>query len=219
LGRLCRGNEEAMVRLYLSSFRMGDRFGELVQALPPGAPVAVISNAVDFIPMDARLAYARTAFDPAAHFRAHGLAAREVDLRAYFGRPDRLQAELEDVRLVWANGGNAFLLMKAMQQSGLDDLLRERVSSGELIYGGWSAGAVVAGATLRGLHLMDDPEVSVEGYAPEPVWDGLGLIDLTIVPHFESDHPESKAASEVVAWLIKEGEAFRALRDGEAIVV
>lgn len=207
------------MRLYLSSFRMGDRFSELVQALPAGAPVAVISNAVDFIPMEDRQAYARNVFDPLDHFRSHGLVARDLDLRAYFDQPDSLPWDLRDVRLVWANGGNAFLLRRAMKQSGLDEILHKRVNAGEIIYGGWSAGAVVAGKTLCGLHLMDDPEVILEGYAPEPVWDGLGLIDLTIVPHFESDHPETAAASEAVAWLAKEGKPFRALRDGEVIVI
>lgn len=206
------------MRLYLSSFRMGDDFGRLVGALPAGAPVAVVSNAVDFIAPEDRLAYARNVFDPVEHFKAHGLAARDLDLRGYFGRPDALKPALADVRLVWANGGNAFLLRRAMRQSGLDDLLRARVAAGTLIYGGWSAGAVVAGPSLRGLHLMDDPELTVEGYDAEPVWEGLGLVDFVLVPHFELPHPEADAAAKAVAWLTDRGVAFRALRDGEAFI-
>ena len=70
------------MRLYLSSFRMGDPFAQLVAALPSGAPVAVISNTVDFIPEADRLAYARNVFDSVEHFRGHGLAANDLDLRA-----------------------------------------------------------------------------------------------------------------------------------------
>jgi dipeptidase E len=129
---------------------MGVDFDRLVRALPAGAAVGVISNAVDFVPQKDRIDYARNVFDPVQLFRRHGLAARELDLRGYFGRQEALRAATEDLRLVWANGGNAFLLRRAMRQSGMDDLLSERVQSGATIYGGWSAGAVIAGPTLRG---------------------------------------------------------------------
>ncbi len=206
------------MRLYLSSFRMGDDFNRLVEALPSGATVAVVSNAVDFIPREDRLAYARNVFDPVDLFRACGLVANDLDLRDHFGRPDGLAEALAGVRLIWANGGNAFLLRRAMMQSGLDRILRERVLAGTLMYGGWSAGAVVAGPTLRGVELMDDPEAVVDGYLPEPIWDGLGLVDFSIVPHFQSPHPEAEAAASVVAWLTEQGLPFRALRDGEAVI-
>jgi len=106
------------VRLYLSSYRMGARFDELVSAVGAGAKVVVIGNAVDFIPMEDRLAYARTGFDPVAQFRTHGLDANELDLRAFFGKPAALAAALADVRLVWANGGNAFLLRQRCGRAG-----------------------------------------------------------------------------------------------------
>jgi dipeptidase E len=207
------------VRLYLSSYRMGDDFRRLVDALPAGAPVAVISNAVDFIPRADRLAYARDVFDPVEQFRSFGLEARDLDLRWYFGRAGELGAALADVRLVWANGGNAFLLRRAMLQSGLDRVLQRRVPRGDLIYGGWSAGAVVAGPTLRGIELMDDPDVVVDGYGPEPIWDGLGLVDFSIVPHFQSPHAEAEAAARAAAWLAANGLPFRTLRDGDAIIL
>jgi dipeptidase E len=207
------------MRLYLSSFRMGDEFERLVAALPAGARVAVVSNAVDFIPEADRLAYARNVFDPVEHFRRYGLAADDLDLRRFFDDRADLGAALKDVRLVWANGGNAFLLRRAMQQSGLDEFLRERVRDSALIYGGWSAGAVVAGSSLRGLELMDDPEIVVEGYRGPPIWEGLGLVDFAIVPHFESPHPEAEAAARAVAWLSEKGLPYRALRDGEALIL
>lgn len=207
------------MRLYLSSFRMGERFEELVHAVPSSAAVAVISNAVDFIPRDDRMAYARNVFDPVAHFRSYGLEAADLDLRDYFGDPVALRAALQGVGLVWANGGNAFLLRRALRQSGLDQLLPERMEMGDLIYGGWSAGAVVAGPTLRGIDLMDDPTVVVEGYEAAPVWEGVGLVGFSIVPHFESDHPEAEAAARTAAWLSAAGLPFRTLRDGQAIVI
>lgn len=179
----------------------------------------MVSNATDFIPDEARAAYARTVFDPVAHFNDHGLDASPVDLRAFFADPAGLEAALSGVRLVWANGGNAFLLRRAMRQSGLDTLLRREVPGGGLVYGGWSAGAVVAGPTLRGLELMDDPAVVAEGYEAAPVWDGLNLVDFSLVPHFGSDPPEAEAAARAAEWLAGQGMPHRTLRDGEVVVV
>jgi dipeptidase E len=212
------GNRRLRMQLYLSSYRMGDQFDQLVAAIPSEATVAVVSNAVDFIPVADRLAYARNIFDPVEHFRTHGLAAIDLDLRAYFGRVDALRSALDDVRLVWAIGGNAFLLRRAMAQSGLDQILKDRIAARTLIYGGWSAGAVVAGPSLRGLDLMDDPDVVVDDYMQEPVWEGLGLVDFSIVPHFQSAHPEAGAAARAAAWLAEQGLPFRVLRDGEVII-
>lgn len=90
---------------------------------------------------------------------------------------------------------------------------------GELIYGGWSAGAVVAGPTLRGIEIMDDPYIVAESYQIEPVWDGLGLVDFSIVPHFESDHPEAEAAARAHEHMTATGIPHRTMRDGEVIIV
>jgi dipeptidase E len=210
---------EDTVKLYLSSYQFGDRFDDLLAAVGAGGKAAIISNAADLIPMDARLAYARTVFDPVAQFRDHGVDAAELDLRAYFGAPEALNAALADVRLVWANGGNAFLLRRAMRQSGLDDLLRRRLAHDALVYGGWSAGAVVAGTTLRGIELMDDPDVVVDGYSPATAWDGLGLVNFAIVPHFESDSPDAGAAAGAQAYMQAIGIPHRTMRDGDVIMV
>lgn len=207
------------MRLYLSSFRLGDRFDELVRALPAGAGVAVISNAVDFIPIEDRLAYATAIFDPIREFRGRGFGALDLDLRDYFDAPDALREALAGVALVWVNGGNVFLLRQAMRRSGFDSLVAARIGAGDLIYGGWSAGAVVAGPSLNGMELMDDPATSAEGYSPDTIWEGLGLVDFTVVPHFGSDHPEAAAAAEVVAWLTSVGRPFRALADGDVIIL
>jgi len=203
------------MHLYLSSFRMGDRFQDLLDLAGPGARTAVISNAVDFIDLEDRRAYAAKVHDPAADFRQAGLDAFDLDLRDHFGRPESLAAALVGIRLVWCVGGNAFLLRRALRQSGFEAAIAGRA---DLIYGGWSAGACVAGSTLRGLELMDDPDLVVDGYAPAPVWEGLGLVDYAIVPHFESDHPEADAAARAHHYMTREGIPHRTLRDGDVIV-
>ena len=206
------------MRLYLASHRTGDTFPELLRMAGPGARTAVISNAVDFMPRESRDAYARTVFDPVRHFRDHGLDAFELDLRDFFGRAPALLAELEATRLVWAVGGNAFLLRRAMRQSGFDAIAPGLVWADRLVYGGWSAGACVAAPSLRGLEHMDDPTVLADGYDPEPVWEGLGLIDAAVVPHWRSDHDEAEAAEQTAAWMAANGVPHRTLRDGDVLI-
>lgn len=213
------GRGGGAMKLYLSSFRMGERFDDLVAVLGPGAKVAVVSNALDFIPADARRAYARTGFDAQRVLIERGLDAFDLDLRAHFDAPRTLESALANVRLVWAVGGNAFLLRRAMRQSGLDRLLPSRVREGTLIYGGWSAGAVVAGPDLDGIELMDDPAVTADGYVTAVVREGLGLVDFTIVPHYRSEHSEAEAAEKAAVFREERGLPYRTLRDGEVIVV
>ena len=206
------------MRYYLSSYRMGDRVDDLVRMTGPGARVAVVSNALDFIPMAAREAYARTVYDQLAEFTDRGLVAEDLDLRDYFGRTEALAAALSGVGLVWATGGNSFLLRRAMRESGLDGILLARLAEDSLVYGGYSAGACVAGPSLRGIEMMDAPDQVAVVYGLEPEWEGLGLVEFAIVPHFESQHAEAEAAARTAAAMAAAGQAHRTLRDGEAIV-
>ncbi len=206
------------MRLYLSSSRMGYRFDRLVDLAGPKARVAVIPNAADFIPGVARALYLQHVLNPIERFRKYGLQANELDLRHYFGRPAKLEAALADIGVVWASGGNTFLLRRAMRQSGFDTLLRRRLAEDSLVYAGWSAGAVIAGPTLRGIEQMDAPGRLAQGYEPAPIWDGLGLRPYVIVPHFASNRPEA-AAARCAQVLQARGVPHRTLRDGQAIVV
>lgn len=181
--------------------------------------VGVISNAVDFIPDDARAEYARKVFDPLAVFEGLGADAADLDLRSYFGREAALDRALARLDGVWVTGGNAFLLITAMRRSGFDHAIRRRLARDAIAYGGWSAGAVVAGPDLRGIGLMDTPDVAAEGYRADGNGEALGLVDFRIVPHFGSDHPEAAAAARVQAFLAAEGLAHRTLGDDEALVV
>jgi dipeptidase E len=206
------------MRLFLASYRTGDAHARLLRMAGPGARVGVISNAVDYLPGAEREAYARRVFDPISEFRNQGLDAYDLDLRGYFRRPEALLAELLRTQMVWAVGGNAFLLRRAMRQSGFDAIAPGLVWAEQLIYGGWSAGACVAAPSLQGLELMDDPTVLAEGYQPDPIWEGLGLIDAAIVPHFRSDHAEAEAAERTASWMAANRIPHRTLRDGDVLI-
>lgn len=148
-----------------------------------------------------------------------GYISTELDLREYFAAPSRLSDRLADVDLVWAVGGNAFVLARAMAQSGFAAAVRDRLADSTFVYGGYSAGSCVAGPDLAGIELVDDPEVMPDGYRPQTKAAGLGLVPDRILPHWRSDHPESEAIERAAASLSKAGEEYRCLRDGQALVV
>jgi len=206
------------MRLYLSSYRFGDRIDLLLGMLPKGARAGIVANASDLIAPEARATYHRTVYDPIAELRDHGVDAQFLDLRAYFGNPDALKADLAKLDLVWATGGNTFLLRRAMRQSGFDTLIREFLDDDKLVYGGYSAGACVACPDLRGIDLMDEPDNVAEGYDPAVIWEGLNLIPFHLVPHYDSDHPESALAEKSVAFMLDQAMPYRTMRDGDVLI-
>ena len=205
------------MRLYLSSERLGERAGALL-AMITGPKVAIIANGYDSASATARDIYRNEVYDPVAEFKTLGLEPYEVDLRAYFDDAASLRQRLDGFDLVWVMGGNSFVLRRAMKQSGFDTVIREMLATDAIAYGGYAAGAVVAGPSLRGLELMDDPFELPDGYDEPLIWSGLGLTPFAIVPHYLSSHPEAAAAEKVVSYMRARRTRFRAISDGEVIV-
>jgi dipeptidase E len=206
------------MRLYLSSHRFGDRFDLLLAMAEQGARVGVIANALDAIPAASRESYARIVHDPIAELRAHGLDAFDLDLRKYVGQPDVLARDLSRLAMVWVTGGNAFLLRRAMRQSGFDTLAPALVADGMLVYGGESAGAVVACPSLKGIDRMDDPNELAAGYDPAVVWEGLDLLPFHLVPHCDSPHPDSEKAEAATVYMLDQAMPYRTMRDGDVLI-
>lgn len=207
------------MRMYLSSYRLGHHVDRLFALVDEPRRVSVIANALDFIPDEARERYEATVYSPLSELAELGATPEYLDLRRYFGNPRALEQALKQVDLVWVLGGNAFLLRRAMRQSGFDDIIRKMLHDDNIAYGGFSAGAVVAASTLRGIDLMDDPDQLASGYDPAVVWDGLDLVDFSIVPHYRSNHDEAEAAEKAVSFFEAKGLPFRAIRDGDAVLV
>ncbi|PWD43511.1 peptidase S51 [Gordonia paraffinivorans] len=87
---------------------------------------------------------------------------------------------LGEIDAIFVAGGNVFHLLGALRQTGADRPLVHAVRHG-LPYIGASAGAAVAGPDIAPLHLLDAPSEA----APLESTAGLGLIDVTIIPHAE----------------------------------
>jgi dipeptidase E len=126
------------VRLYLSSFRMGDHPEHLAPLVgDSGRRAVVIANAMDDAPADIRQAGVERELDALG---ALGFDAAELDLRDYFDAEERLRGELAGVALAWLRGGNVFMLRYALRRSGGDTVFCSLLADDALVYAGYSAG-------------------------------------------------------------------------------
>jgi dipeptidase E len=197
------------MRLYLSSYRIPN-LNELV--LLVGKPlaeinVALIPNAGDYYAGRART-FKRT--QCLEYFSSLGFKVTLVDLLE-FDDSRQLVAALSDYDLIWAAGGNTFILRYEMRRSGFDDAIRSLLEQGK-VYGGESAGAIVAGNSLRAIEYADNPE-----YAEEVIEDGLNLTPHFILPHTDSlDFADAMAQAKEVH---KDDKSMITLRDSEALIV
>ncbi len=205
------------MRLYLSSFRNGNKPEELLKLLGDGRRTALIFNAVDFkSDADRNEDLARET----ERLQSLGLDVTEVDLRKYFDNDQaRLKENLSGFDLIWVRGGNVFVLRRAFAQSGADKIIPELLRNDVLAYGGYSAGVDILQPHLHGIELVDDPDIIPEGYKSDIIWECLGLLPYCVAPHYKSDHPESADVDKTVDYYIENHIPFIALRDGEAIVV
>lgn len=169
------------MKLYLSSYRIpspGVLF-ELVEKKPEAIKTAFITNAWVYKTLDEYELSLKEAKD---YFLTLGLQAEAIDLRSY-DNPEELKAKLTSFDLIWSNGGNTFILLYEMKRVGFEGVIRELLDEGK-VYGGESAGAIVAGTSLKGIEFADEPELAKEVH-----WDGLGLINKAILPHADSPDP------------------------------
>ncbi len=148
-----------------------------------------------------------------------GFMPEPVDLRSYFGKPNELVEKLSDFDLVWVRGGNSFLLRKAMEQCGFIHVINKLIKTNKLVYSGYSAGICVLAPSLRGVEMVDDPNVQADGYDTGIIWSGYGLIDFYPIVHYDSDHPESQLVDKELAHIKSTGIKYKTLRDGDTIII
>jgi dipeptidase E len=204
------------LRLYLSSYRLGDYEERLVALVGcPGAKAAVCVNALDNMKSELRSDVLRRELDD---MRRLGFLPEELDLRESFAREgllDRMRA----YHIVWVSGGNVFLLAKAMKQSGFDRAIRALLNEDRIVYAGYSAAFCVLAPSLRGMELVDDVHARADGYEPGEDWTGLELIDFHPIVHFRSDHGESTKVEREYDFVVANKIPHETFRDGDVYCV
>ena len=205
------------MKFYLSSYKLGGETERLAKLFPENRKAAYISNAGDsFTNSERKRRWEESDIEDLSKL---GLEVEHLDLREYFGKRDKLRTKTSEFGVIWVSGGNLFVLRQAFRLSGFDEIVNELARRRDILYGGYSAGVCVLAPTLRGIDIMDDLSAKPYGEQYETIWNGLGLINYSIVPHYKSDHPESEAASRVVEFMVENKMPFKALRDGEVIII
>jgi len=176
------------MRLYLASHNLGLYTDELLKLVGEGRKALYVENARDYYPEEKR---ANDLQEKLAMLSELGFEVEELNLRDYFNKPDKLREFINSYKpdLIYASGGNVFLLATAYRLSGFDEILREDLAEDKYVYGGFSAGIMAICKTIRFYghdHLV--PERVPEIYGVDAVLDGVGLVDYQLIPH--ADVPE-----------------------------
>lgn len=204
------------MKLYLSSYGLGNQPEKLQKLVGDNKLTAVIVNALDWADDEKR---SDRLEQSKAELASLGFEPEELDLRDYFGKPEELSQQLAKYGLLWIRGGNVFLLRRAMKQSGFDESIQDLVKSEAIVYAGFSAGSCAATPNLHGIEFVDDMYLGAEGYESGIIWEGLNFVPYSIAPHYRSDHAESEAIEETVKYFQEQNMPYKALHDGEAIYV
>lgn len=148
-------------------------------------PIAQIASFLQGVKEIAFVPYAAVTFSYAeyeakvqARFDEMGIKVRSVH-RAKDPRKMILQAEA-----ICVGGGNTFALTKKMQEQGLIQAIRRKISAGTP-YVGWSAGSNVTCPTICTTN--DMPIVQPESFK------AIGAVKFQINPHYLDANPEGHA--------------------------
>ena len=204
------------MKLYLSSYRLGNHADFLSANVLGKKRIAVISNALDFSQDLDRLEQSKQKEFTA--LESIGFTPIELDLRNFFGKKDELLETVLTLDAVWVVGGNTFILRRAMYQSGFDEIITDLKGNDNFVYAGYSAGICVLSPTLRGIHLTDDPDYIPALYDKCIIWEGLKFVPFCFAPHYRSNHFESEAIEKSVEYYIENKIPFIALKDGEEYI-
>ena len=206
------------MKFYLSSYRIGNETKKLQSLIPENKKTAFISNALDAMENLERKKEKEQ--DDINDLKKFDLDVEQIDLRDYFNKKDDLAKKLSEFSIIWIRGGNAFILRQAMKFSGFDEIFKELVKKNNILYGGYSAGVCVLTPSLRGLEIVDDATARAYGDKTELIWDGLNILNYAVAPHYKSEgHPETEDIDKVVDYYIKNKILFKALTDGEVIII
>jgi len=206
------------MRLFLSSQDLGNFGNVAVEMAGENKKLAYIKNSQDNLPEEERNF---TTPERKQRFEKLGFIFEELDLREYFGKSSELREALSGYGAVMCAGGNTFILRRAMKESGFDNIIKEMLKDDKILYGGWSAGACVTAHSLKEFARGDLPgsEVVPDNYpSKETIWEGLGLVDFSIVPHCDMDWFKEDARK-IISNLKRTSQEYYALNDGQVVIV
>jgi len=205
------------MRLFISSQDFGE-YSDVARKLSGDNNKALfIKNAQDYLPPEER-----NFSNPLKKemFEKAGFEFEMIDLRDYFGKPDKLLNKLSNYGSFWSSGGNVFVLRRAFAASGLDKILVDLLKEDKILYGGWSAGSMIMCPDLKGPVWSDEDRASIvpDAYDSKVIWEGLNLVSFYVVPHFGSEiHRESP--QKLADYYKSKSLRHYILKDGQVVVI
>lgn len=114
--------------------------------------------------------------------RRRGWEVKDYDIAGKTGA--EVKAEIRKVDVVFVQGGNNFYLLKAMQECGFEEIIKEALGRG-IIHMGESAGAIVCSRDITAQKVMSGDALEL---VPElKDFRGLGLVNFLIRPHWNRE--------------------------------
>ena len=203
------------MNLYLSSYKLGNKKEVLKDwQKRNGNKIIFIANSRDH--KKETIEKEETIQGYINELKEIGFDVTRIDLREYFGKKQKLKEDLKGFSACYVIGGNTYVLRLAMKYSGFDKYILEKNKENGFLYCGFSAGICVLSPSLYGLDIVDEP---INPYNNDKVdYSGLNILDFVPVPHYKSNHPESKLVDKIVELFNTEGIRYKTLKDGEVIV-
>lgn len=205
------------MKFYLSSYGLGNEVEKFKQLIPY-KKIGYIPNARDHSKMDSERKREKIKRDMTL-LQELGLTVDLIDLTKYFNKKAELKNKLNELGAIFISGGNVFVLRQAMKLSGLDEILIEFKDKNDFLYSGYSAAGCVLAPNLKPYEIVDDATDTPYKELKEVIWEGLGLVDFAFMPHFNSNHPESKAIDKEIEFCKQNNISYKAVRDGEVIII
>lgn len=119
-----------------------------------------------------------------------------------------------DIDIIYVGGGNTFAMLDKIRKANFCDEIINYVKNGVMYIGG-SCGAHIVSKNIGHLIELDDNYVGINNY------DGLGLLDGVILPHYAEDDYNPKLREEVYNRLINENKykVYKLTNDESLIVI
>ena len=202
------------MKLYLSSYKIGDKVDELKKWINEhGNKICLIPNSRDIYPESERKEKGIQA--DVEELTNIGFEVTVISLKDYFDHKKELIKILDKFRAFYVIGGNVFALRQAMYLSGFDEYLKTIENDPNYLYAGYSAGICVLAKDMHGLEVCDDPNINP--YGIDTMWNGLGYFDYIFLPHYKSNHKETELIDTSVDYCNQHNIKYKTLSDGDVI--
>ena len=118
-----------------------------------------------------------------------------------------------DIDVIYVGGGNTFATLKKIKDCGFDKYIINYINNG-VIYIGGSCGAHIVTKNIEHLLDLDNNYCNLDDY------NGLGLLDGIIIPHFNEVNYEPEKRTDLYNKLITENKyKVYTLTNNESIIV